>query len=193
MKYIFFIMLCFFSSLYAEEKLIVLNGTYLNKIKNPFNFLEPKSNVSINSISKKIVLPVETDLSDRASHYALVPKEFVINNSELENVLKIFLDDKRNVPYKNISIELLSGKVNILFNEFQDEQIYTLSDVVLDLEVKVIKDGVATIHKSSMNKTFGHETKDMAWFLTTSDFKIFKVNEAIQKEFEFSLFQILQK
>lgn len=194
MKYIFFIMFCCFSSLFAfEGNTIILDGSSLNRVLNPFSVLEPKSTVIINSVQKRIVLPVETDLSDRASHYALVPKEFVINNSELENVLKIFLEDKRNVPYKNISIELLSGKVNILFNEFEDERIYTLSDVILDLEVKVTKDGIATIHKSSMNKTFGNDSVDYKLTLSTDDFKIIRVNEAIQKEFEYSLFKLLQK
>lgn len=193
MKYLFFIMLCFFSSLFAEENQIILDGSSLNRIKNPFNFLEPKSNVVVNSISKQIVIPVETDLSDRASHYALVPKEFVINNSELENILKIFLDDKRNVSYKNISIELLSANINILFDEFEDHNLYTLSDVILDLELKIIKDGVSTIHKSSMNKKLNHDVKDISLSLTIDDFETVKINEAINKEFEYSIFTLLSK
>lgn len=193
MKYLFFISFCFFSFAFASENSIVLNGSSLERIKNPFSFLTPKSNVVINSIDKKIILPVETDLSNRNQYYNVVPKEFVINNSEIENILKIYLEDKREVPYKSISIELLSGKVNILFNEFEDERIYTLSDVILDLEFKIIKDGIVSIQKTSMNKTFGNEVKDMRLTLTTNDFKSLKVNEAIKKEFEYSIFQILNK
>lgn len=193
MKYLFFISFCFFSFAFASENSIVLNGSSLERIKNPFSFLTPKSNVVINSIDKKIIIPVETDLSNRNQYHNVVPKEFVINNSEIENILKIYLEDKREVPYKSISIELISGKVNILFNEFEDERIYTLSDVILDLEIKIIKDGIASIQKSSMNKTFGNDAKDVRLTLTTDDFSLLKVNEAITKEFEYSIFRILNK
>lgn len=193
MKYLFFISFCFFSFAFASENSIVLNGSSLERIKNPFSFLTPKSNVIINSIDKKIILPVETDLSNRNQYHNVVPKEFVINNSEIENILKIYLEDKREVPYKSISIELISGKVNILFNEFEDERIYTLSDVILDLEFKIIRDGIVSIQKSSMNKTFGNDVKDIRLTLTTDDFSLLKVNEAITKEFEYSIFQILNK
>lgn len=193
MKYLFFISFCFFSFAFASENSIVLNGSSLERIKNPFSFLTPKSNVIINSIDKKIILPVETDLSNRNQYHNVVPKEFVINNSEIENILKIYLEDKREVPYKTISIELISGKVNILFNEFEDERIYTLSDVILDLEIKIIRDGIVSIQKSSMNKTFGNDAKDVRLTLTTDDFSLLKVNEAIKKEFEYSIFQILNQ
>ncbi|MFY9088787.1 hypothetical protein [Arcobacter aquimarinus] len=192
MKYLFFISFCFFSFAFASENSVVLNGSSLERIKNPFSFLTPKSKVIINSIDKKIIIPVETDLSNRNQYHNIVPKEFVINNSEIENIVKIYLEDKREVPYKTITVELLSGKINILFNEFEDERIYTLSDVILDLEFKIIKDGVATIKKSSMNKTFGNEAKDFRLTLTTDDFNLLKVNEAIKKEFEYSIFKILK-
>lgn len=193
MKKYIILLLCFFSVSLLAENSIKLDGGSLEKIKNPFNFLTEKSSVVINSIDKKIIIPVETDLSNRNQYHNVVPKEFVINNSEIENILKIYLEDKREVPYKSISIELISGKVNILFNEFEDERIYTLSDVVLDLEIKIIRDGIASIQKSSMNKTFGNDVKDIRLTLTTDDFSLLKVNEAIKKEFEYSIFQILNK
>jgi hypothetical protein len=193
MKKYIILLICFFSVSLCAENSIKLDGGSLEKIKNPFNFLTEKSNVVINSIDKQIVIPVETDLSNRNQYHNVVPKEFVINNSEIENILKIYLEDKREVPYKSISMELISGKVNILFNEFEDERIYTLSDVILELEIKIIKDGVVTIKKSKMNKTFGNDTKDFRLTLTTDDFKLLKIEEAIKKEFEYSIFQILNK
>lgn len=193
MKKYIILLLCFFSVSLLAENSIKLDGGSLEKIKNPFNFLTEKTNIVINSIDKKIILPVETDLSNRNQYYNVVPKEFIINNLEIENILKIYLEDKREVAYKSISIELISGKVNILFNEFEDERIYTLSDVVLDLEIKIIRDGIASIQKSSMNKTFGNDAKDIRLTLTTDDFSLLKVNEAIKKEFEYSIFQILNK
>ena len=193
MKYLFFISFCFFSFAFASENSIVLNGSSLERIKNPFSFLTPKSNVVINSIDKKTILPVETDLSNRNQYYNVVPKEFVINNSEIENILKIYLEDKREVEYKTISIELLSGKVNILFNEFEDERLYTLSDVILDLEFKIIRDGKVSIQQSTMNRTFGNDVKNMELTLLTDDFELLKINEAIKKSFEYSIFQTLNK
>ena len=198
MKRIISIFFIFSSVLFAST--IELSGEYSQRLGNPFKVLLEKKDKTITVFSNKndVVLSVKSNL-DRNSIYnrsIYHPGSYTVKNSSVVNVLKQFYGEKYFVRVSNnfnVLVNILSGKVNLSYNNFkQMHRASHLRSVKVDLNVEIVIDGKRIEKSISMDNKLGITGDDYNWTIQRKvDFNIDKLDETIQNIIEYEIYVLL--
>jgi len=202
MKYLFILLPILIVSISAEE--IVLDGTYSQKLENPFlEKLDIKTkDVSIKKVKNKLIkLNVESNYKE--SNFISKNPEFYINSNDCNNILKNLLLQKYNLK-NNSSLEMscsvLPSKVTIEYINNRNSSIpNSISNIIVDTHINltIVKDKKVILNKNiskimDRNVEMNGDNYDFT-IRSTFNFSNENIQESIQKIFEYSIFNLLNQ
>ncbi len=166
---------------FGNSETISLTGDFAkNDLGNPFRALLEKKDksISIFSENKDVSLKVETDLrgSSKFSGFSKdYPTTLILNNSSVQNVLKVYYSEEYKVEVKekaDVIVNVLGGKIE-LEHFFDDDQNIRpiLKKIVVNLNVEIIKNGITTTQNITLDDKLGKEDTSYKWTMREDTFK----------------------
>lgn len=196
----FFIMLLMvIGCVFASE--VKVDGAYSKMLGNPFKAkLEVKTQdiAVVSSPVKNLELVVETN---REREFGFYNPTFTLNSSDCSNVLRTFLSEDFNIvatSSNSATCEIVRGKVILTYVREQERWMNQLSDIVVELTVRVKSTVNGTVKEftadSKMNKELNKTGENYGLSIRAvwnPDYS--NVEQNIQKIAEHSIYDILNK
>ncbi len=180
---------------------INLTGEYSNQLGNPFRKLLNEGNtktINIYSSNKNVVLSVTSNL-DNSNNYGQLqhPKEFILNNKSVENVVEDFYIEEFEVFHKEggLIVNILSGSINLDYVDIDNnQQLNHLNKVEITLNLEIVRNGEKVLKVIKMDNTLGRtgDTFDFT-IRTTFDFEIKNLDRIVREIIENSIYNNLLK
>lgn len=171
----------FVSLSFGNIETISLTGDFAkNDLSNPFRALLEKKDksISIFSENKDVSLKVETDLrgSSKFSGFSKdYPTTLILNNSSVQNVLKVYYSEEYKVEVKekaDVIVNVLGGKIELEHFFDDDKNIRPiLKKIIVNLNVEIIKNGIKTTQNITLDDKLGKEDTSYKWTMREDTFK----------------------
>lgn len=171
----------FVSLSFGNIETISLTGDFAkNDLGNPFRALLEKKDksISIFSENKDVSLKVETDLrgSSKFSGFSKdYPTTLILNNSSVQNVLKVYYSEEYKVEVKekaDVIVNVLGGKIELEHFFDDDKNIRPiLKKIIVNLNVEIIKNGIKTTQNITLDDKLGKEDTSYKWTMREDTFK----------------------
>ncbi|MCT7544431.1 MULTISPECIES: hypothetical protein [Aliarcobacter] len=166
---------------FGNSETISLTGDFAkNDLGNPFRALLEKKDksISIFSENKDVSLKVETDLrgSSKFSGFSKdYPTTLILNNSSVQNVLKVYYSEEYKVEVKekaDVIVNVLGGKIELEHFFDDDKNIRPiLKKIIVNLNVEIIKNGIKTTQNITLDDKLGKEDTSYKWTMREDTFK----------------------
>lgn len=166
---------------FGNIETISLTGDFAkNDLGNPFRALLEKKDksISIFSENKDVSLKVETDLrgSSKFSGFSKdYPTTLILNNSSVQNVLKVYYSEEYKVEVKekaDVIVNVLGGKIELEHFFDDDKNIRPiLKKIIVNLNVEIIKNGIKTTQNITLDDKLGKEDTSYKWTMREDTFK----------------------
>lgn len=180
-------------SLFANTE-ISLYGESISSFGNPYMVLfgEKNKSISVYSENKDIKLKV-------TSNYKGYKEDFIIlKNETILNILKQSFGEEYKVNINknsDISVNVISGKIDIDYMDL-DNNLQSLREIVVELNVELIKNGIKMTKTISLDQTLGDSSKNYSGFITTDDkidLTLTSINKVIQVIIEREIFNLIKE
>lgn len=180
-KKLLLILSLFVNLSFGNSETISLTGDFAkNDLGNPFRALLEKKDksISIFSENKDVSLKVETDLrgSSKFSGFSKdYPTTLILNNSSVQNVLKVYYSEEYKVEVKekaDVIVNVLGGKIELEHFFDDDKNIRPiLKKIIVNLNVEIIKNGIKTTQNITLDDKLGKEDTSYKWTMREDTFK----------------------
>lgn len=201
MKKILFSTMLLSSAIFAND--IKLTGEFSELYGNPFMKIltDNKTNtVSICSNASSIKLPVESNLDNHANFMTHLQHKssYTIDNKSVENVLEDYFseDNKISKSCNEYEVNIKSGKIDLTYTDFENNQVEILQKVEVTLDIELInhKTGFKKLEKISMDNTLGRKGANYNWSITTDlNIKVQQLEKTIQKIVETEIYTVVKE
>lgn len=123
-------------------------------------------------------MKVETDLrgSSKFSGFSKdYPTTLILNNSSVQNVLKVYYSEEYKVEVKekaDVIVNVLGGKIELEHFFDDDKNIRPiLKKIIVNLNVEIIKNGIKTTQNITLDDKLGKEDTSYKWTMREDTFK----------------------